>query len=244
MFAISTVHAQNETGTTRPASREGDTSTHEVIAHGTINSRTPDALVITGDNGAAPATYAFTKSTEYVDENGRPVSVEVVRTGVPVAVHYTRVGDRFLASRVIVYAPSPATPGTAPSVALHKTSVTTEAPDGTITTKTSEHGDITTHADYAHGIMTSRTPDQFVIQSERDTVPVTYSYSKTTVYVDDAGQPVSFEEINSGLPVTVEYERDGDHLRASRVIVHRTAAPAAAPKPFVPEGIRAYVTRR
>jgi hypothetical protein len=238
IFAFPSAHAQNGgTGTTQPAARPGDTPTHQVMAaHGTISSRTPDAIVTTGDNGAAPVTYAFTKSTEYVDEDGRPVSVEVIRTGVPVSVQYVREGDRLLASRVIVYAPSEATPGTKPSVALHKTSVTTEAPDGSITTKTSEHGDITSHAIYSHGIMTSRTPDSFVVKSERDTVPVTYSYSKTTVYVNDAGQPVSFEEVNSGVPVTVEYERDGDHLRASRVIVHQRPAPAAAQKPFAPEG--------
>ena len=49
---IPALHAQNETGTTRPASREGDIPTHEIIAHGTITSRTPDALVMTGDNDA------------------------------------------------------------------------------------------------------------------------------------------------------------------------------------------------
>lgn len=65
---------------------------------------------------------------------------------------------------------------------------------------------------------------------------MTYTYSTTTQYVNDLGEPVSVELVQAGAPVTVEYIRDGEHLRASRVIVHDNAGTVAAPRPFVPEG--------
>jgi hypothetical protein len=37
-----------------------------------------------------------------VDEDGVPVSIETVKSGVPVTVEYTRIGDRLIANRVIV----------------------------------------------------------------------------------------------------------------------------------------------
>jgi hypothetical protein len=216
-FAALPVRADNPTTVTTTRTV---TTVQTDNVHGVITSKTPDSIIMTSKSGAAPVTYNFTRTTEYFDEAGHPVSVEVVKSGVPVTVQYTREGNRLIAQRVTVYAPSSATPGTTPSVALHKTTTTTEAPDGTIRTRTHEHGDITTHGIYAKGVMSSRTPDSFVIQSETETVPVTYYYTSTTQYVNDAGQPVSVEVARSGAPVTVEYVRDGDRLRATRVIVH------------------------
>jgi hypothetical protein len=51
---------------------------------------------------------------------------------------------------------------------------------------------------------------------------VSYSYSKTTTYVDQNGNPVSMETVKSGLPVTVYYTQDGDKMVASKVVVQRT----------------------
>jgi len=48
-------------------------------------------------------TYRHSKTTQYVDEERAPVSVEVVRSGAPVTVHYIREGDGFVAQRVIVH---------------------------------------------------------------------------------------------------------------------------------------------
>lgn len=59
--------------------------------------------------------------------------------------------------------------------------------------------------------------------------PVSYSYSKTTTYVDENGNPVSVETVKSGAPVTVYYTRDGDRMIASKVVVRRTTTTAAPP---------------
>ncbi len=42
-----------------------------------------------------------------MDGKGKPVSVETVKSGVPVTVYFTREGDRMNATRVIVRKASP-----------------------------------------------------------------------------------------------------------------------------------------
>jgi hypothetical protein len=47
-------------------------------------------------------SYSSTKTTTYVDETGAPVSVETVKSGLPVTVYYTSEGDRMIANKVVV----------------------------------------------------------------------------------------------------------------------------------------------
>lgn len=68
-----------------------------------ISSFAEDQSVIKSANGNKAVTYGYTKTTQYVDENGAPVSVEIVKSGVPVTVSYVRDGDRYIAQRVIVH---------------------------------------------------------------------------------------------------------------------------------------------
>jgi hypothetical protein len=56
---------------------------------------------------------------------------------------------------------------------------------------------------------------------------VSYSYTKTTTYVDENGNPLASEVIRSGVPVTVYYTRDGDRMMASKVVVHQAQMPGA-----------------
>lgn len=69
---------------------------------GTINEFGPEGIVIRSEAATEPVRYGFTKTTTYVDEDGRPVSIQQVKTGMPVTVEYARFGDRLVASRVIV----------------------------------------------------------------------------------------------------------------------------------------------
>jgi len=71
------------------------------------------------------------------------------------------------------------------------------------------------------GTISEFSPDTIIIRSQTNPEPVRYSYSKTTTYVDENGQPVSLETVKSGLPVTIHYVREGDRMIANRVIVHR-----------------------
>jgi hypothetical protein len=56
---------------------------------------------VNGANGG-PATYSYSKTTTYVDEAGRPVSIETGRSGAPVTVHYDSEGNKMVATKVVV----------------------------------------------------------------------------------------------------------------------------------------------
>lgn len=69
---------------------------------GTISEVNPDTLIIRSETGSSPMNYTYTKSTTYVDDVGVPVSLETVKSGMPVTVHYTREGERMVATKVVV----------------------------------------------------------------------------------------------------------------------------------------------
>jgi hypothetical protein len=77
-------------------------TTAPISSMGTITEFSPEKFLIKTDQGTAPVSYGYTKTTTYVDETGAPVSITTVKTGVPVTVYYTKSGDKFVASKVIV----------------------------------------------------------------------------------------------------------------------------------------------
>ena len=88
------------------------------------------------------------------------------------------------------------------------------------------------------GTISEFSPQTIVVKSENSVEPVRYTYSKSTTYVDESGNPVSIETVKSGLPVTVYYTQEGNDLVASKVIVRKTtevvpAAPVQAPPPAI-----------
>jgi hypothetical protein len=168
---------------------------------GTISEFGPESIIIKTPASPSPLRYTYSKTTTYVDEAGRPVSIQTVKSGLPVTVYYTKTGDAMIATRVIVRK--------AAAAPAYITSV------GTI----GEYG-----------------ADRITVRTEASPDAVRYSYSKTTTYVDEAGNPVAVTTVKSGLPVTVQYTKVGDTLMVSKVIVRKTvvAPPASGvPGPIV-----------
>lgn len=73
----------------------------------------------------------------------------------------------------------------------------------------------------SQGTISEFGPEMMIIKSGTAIDPVRYNYSKTTTYVDEAGNPVSLTTVKSGLPVTVYYTKTGDALMATKVIVRK-----------------------
>jgi hypothetical protein len=70
---------------------------------GTISEFTPGSqIVVRTESAPAPITYSVGKTVTYVDETGAPVSAELVKSGLPVTVHYVKEGDRMIANKVVV----------------------------------------------------------------------------------------------------------------------------------------------
>jgi hypothetical protein len=106
------------------AQTETTTTSSSTTSAGTVSAFSPDVITVRTDSTSAPTTYSYSKTTTYVDENGNPVSVDVVRSGAPVTVYYTRDGDRMIASKVVVRRVE-STDAAAPAVIEKKTTTTT-----------------------------------------------------------------------------------------------------------------------
>ena len=86
--------------------------------------------MIKSETAPEPVRYTYTKTTTYVDENGQPVSMDIVKSGAPVTVYYTRDGDNMVATKVIVRkAVSTTTTGGDSTAVEKKTSTTTTTTD-------------------------------------------------------------------------------------------------------------------
>lgn len=86
-----------------------ETVTTTAPAVGTVTTFDPTtgALIVTGKEAPA-ATYVYkTGTTTIVDEAGNPVAAEVVRSGVPVSVYYTKDGNNMVVSKMVVQRATP-----------------------------------------------------------------------------------------------------------------------------------------
>jgi len=180
--------------------QEASTTT-TITSTGTVSELTPDAIVVRDNTSPTPIRYTFTKTTTYVDENGNPVSVETVRTGVPVTVYYEKNGDSLVADKVV----------------LSKTVTTTDesAPPTTVAQLPTPPT--------ADGIVTDADSGNILIRTTSSPEPVHYKAHDSTAYVDENGNPVSRHSLTPGTPVTIFYEQHDDRLWATRVIVRNPA---------------------
>lgn len=172
------------------------TTTTTTSSAGTVTTFDPSAIVIKSETSTEPVRYQYSKTTMYVDENGQPVAVETIKTGMPVTVYYERDGDSMVARKVIV-----------------RKAVTAEAAPAAVETATTMAGTVS-----------SLDPQEIIVKSDGSTEPLRYHFTKTTTYVDENGQPVAVETVKSGMPVTVYYEKQGDDLIARRVVIRHAAS--------------------
>ena len=61
-----------------------------------------------------------------------------------------------------------------------------------------------------------------ILKSETATAPQRYTYTKETVFTDNAGHVVSYDTIKNS-PVTVHYTRDGDRMIVTKVVQTKPA---------------------
>jgi len=80
----------------------------------------------------------------------------------------------------------------------------------------------TTTTTNSSGTVSSVGPDMIVIRTTPSASPITYQFSETTTYVDEAGNPVEIETVTAGAPVTVYFSKQGDKMMATKVVVKQT----------------------
>lgn len=72
------------------------------MTQGTIGEFGPNRIILNPGASAEPIHYTYGETTTYVDEDGNPVSLQAVKSGLPVTVYYTRSGKTLIANKVIV----------------------------------------------------------------------------------------------------------------------------------------------
>jgi hypothetical protein len=66
----------------------------------------------------------------------------------------------------------------------------------------------------------SPTSSTIVVKSESSAAPVTYKYTKTTSWVDSAGNVITSEQARNS-PVTVYYAKEGDSMIVTKVVASK-----------------------
>jgi len=94
----------------------------------------------------------------------------------------------------------------------------------------------TTSTTTSAGTISEFSPTVMMIKTETAPEPVRYTYTKSTTYVDESGNPVSIETVKSGAPVTVYYSKDGDNMVATKVIVRKAVSTTTTAVPAPVEG--------
>jgi len=112
-------------------------TTNTTFTGGTISEFSPDTIVIRSETAPAPIRYSYTKTTTYVDEEGQPVSMDLVKSGLPVKVYYIKEGDRMIANRVVVSKKSTTTTTGGAAVIEKKSTTLSPAPAAAVEEKKS-----------------------------------------------------------------------------------------------------------
>ena len=202
-------------------------------SEGTIAELGPQGVSIRTTTSEQPLRYVSIEATRYIDENGNAVEVSTIRSGVPVQVYYTKVGDTLIASKVLVRRTTTPSRGAAPGMTqvvpappvVGSTEVTVvPAPDrldpglGTTTT--------------TFGTVTGFGPDSLIVQSDTSPRPIPHFVTKKTTFVDEAGTTIFADSIRNGAAVTVYSNVEAGKFFASRVVLKKPTLvnpPVSAP---------------
>ncbi len=237
-----------------------------VTSQGTVSEFGPQGVTITTEAGRTPIRYLSKETTNYVDESGLPVDPRAVVPGNPVTVHYTKVGDTLVASKVVVRSlKAGSTAVVTRTEAAAPPPVAQVESTSTIATSPAPASTEIIHATRAEGMVNGVGDEEMMVQTTSSKAPSRYFLTPTTTYTDEAGVAVSVEAVKAGLPVTVYYSDTGGVHRASKVVVKhlgtltsspsvmRTTVTAATPAPVresttvvssEPPAVKARVTER
>lgn len=101
-----------------------------VMSAGTVTEFGPGVITVRTETSPEPMRYTYSKTTTYVDETGAPVSVETVKSGLPVTVYYVKQGNQLVASKVVVRKTTTTTAPASPVIEEKKSSTTTTTTTG------------------------------------------------------------------------------------------------------------------
>jgi hypothetical protein len=232
-FASRPANGQDET---RPAAAEGsDPVTEEQpgelsVATGTIFSFDATSISLTPEKSAIPLVFGITNATALVDELDKKVAKDLVITGIGATVHYVTVGEKFIASKIVVTRKSLAGSGSEdPAAATRKRAELTES-------RVMKDEAARSKALPVEGGGTLMGFEQIIaVRVPGEASMTQYTVTNSTLFVDSAGNPVPPHAVRTGSGLRVQFVEDAGRKLATRVTVQSMPA-------WVREGLRAAET--
>jgi hypothetical protein len=221
---------------TRPPAADGsdpvkEEQTGEVsVATGTIFSLDATSISLTPEKSSIPLVFETTNATPLVDELDKKVAKDLVLTGIGATVHYVTVGEKLIASKIVVTRKSLAGSGSAdPAAATRKRAELTE-------TKVMKDEAARSKALAVEGGGTLMGFEQIIaVRAAGDAAMTQYTVTNSTLFVDSAGNPVPPHVVRTGVGLKVQFVEDAGRKIATRVTVHSMPA-------WVREGLMAAET--
>lgn len=85
-----------------PPAKTIESTPTTTMSNGIISGFDDERIILNLGAFTGPVTYSHSKTTTYIDEDDNPVSLETVKTGLPVTISHTGIGDKLTATRVLV----------------------------------------------------------------------------------------------------------------------------------------------
>ena len=188
------------------------------VATGTIFSLDADSVSLTPEKSPIPLVFETTATTPMVDEQDKVVPRDLVRKGIAATVHYTTLGEKFLATKITVTRETltGSTPADPTGAAIKRAELTeTKAmKDEAARAKASADGGGTLMG--FEQILTVRAPGETGVTQ--------YTVNNSTLYVDSAGNPVPPHAVRTGVGLSVQFVEDGGRKIATRVTIRSMPA--------------------
>ena len=191
---------------------------------GKIHLMNPETkqLMLRTKLGKAPIGLTCNASTRFIDLDGKPVDVALLKPETPVEVNFAENGNELIAARVVVQRIQVPLPGGGVTLTTRETL----KPGGKVVEET-----IKTTVVMNSGTILKFEPGVLTLKSDQQEKALRYQYSKTTTWTNEVGEPVSPNLIKAGLPVKVRYSQRGDTLFADEVVIVTAPGTPEVPAP-------------
>ena len=207
--------AQEETQPAGDVIVEKEFEENEVsVATGTIFSLDLESIGLTPEKSTIPLVFEITTATPLVDELDKKVAKDLVRTGIGATVYYITVGEKLVASKIVVTRKTLAGSGPQdPSAATRKRAELTE-------TKEMKDEAARSKVLAVEGGGTLMGFEQIIAVRQAGKVAMTqYTVNSSTLFVDSGGNPVPPHVVRTGAGIKVQFVEDAGRKIATRVTV-------------------------
>jgi hypothetical protein len=186
---------------------------------GSVFSVDANSFSITPENVTIPLNFLYNSKTVFADEADKTMSMEQMRTGLPVSVEYNVLGDKMIATKVV-----------ATRWMIDGGRQAGRAPDepGRLREKLASARKKKDAANASPGAVNAAIGSEGTIMGFEQVISIRaqgsadllqYVVNNSTHYVDSNGQPVPPQFVRTGIPVSVQYVEDSGRRIATQMVV-------------------------